>query len=117
MNKIQNSLITDYLLIVQNPTRIKNLDDGIVSLYESVQELKNINKEYNKDTKPEYIRDMIELYINKIHPNAERNRNLKYSYNSIELDDDVSYLIQKPFTIEQVEINFGETPKIISNSR
>jgi hypothetical protein len=117
MNKILNSLVIDYLLIIDNPTRNQNLNDGIISLYQSVQELKNIDKEYNKDTKPEYIRDAIELYINKIHPNAERNRNLKYSYNSIEFDDDVSVLIQKPYTLEQIEINFGETPAIISNIR
>ena len=116
-NKSYNSLLTDYLLIVENPTRQSNLDDGIVSLYENVEELKQLNKNYMNDTRPEYIREMIELYINKIKPNAERNRNLRYSYNSIEPDDNSMYLIQKPFITEQIEINIGETPKIIKNSR
>jgi hypothetical protein len=116
-NKAYNSLLTDYLLIVENPTRQSNLDDGIVSLYENVEELKQLNKNYMNDTRPEYIREMIELYINKIKPNAERNRNLRYSYNSIETDDNSMYLIQKPFITEQIEINIGENPKIIKNSR
>lgn len=117
LNKIYNSLLTDYLLIVDNPTRKMNLNDGIVSLYENIQELKKINLEYNKDTRSEYIRDMIELYINKIHPNAERNRNLQYNHNDIEEYEDKSYLIQKPYTLEQIEINYGETPQIIKNQR
>jgi len=116
-NKAYNSLLTDYLLIVENPTKQSNLDDGIVSLYENVEELKKLNKDYTNDTRPEYIREMVELYINKIKPNAERNRNLRYSYNSIETDDNMMHLIQKPFITEQIEINIGETPKIIKNSR
>ena len=117
INKVYNSLLTDYLLIVENPTRQMNLNDGIVSLYENIQELKKIYDEYRTDTKPEYIRDMVELYVNKIRPNAERNRNLKYSYNSIEQDGDVCHLIQKPYTIDQIEINLGEREQIIKNNR
>ena len=117
MNKIYNSLLTDYLLITDNPIRKMNLNDGIISLYENVQELKTINDNYNKNTKPEYIRDMTELYIHKIHPNAERNRNLKYNNNSIEEKDDKYYLSQQPYTFEQIEINYGDMPKIIKNIR
>ena len=67
--------------------------------------------------KPEYIRDMTELFINKIHPNAERIRNLQYNYNSIEERDEEYHLIQKPYTFEQIEINYGDVPKIIKKIR
>jgi len=117
MNKGYNSLLADYLMIVDNPTREINLNDGIVSLYENVEELKKINKEYKNDSKPEYIRDMVELFINKIQPNAERNRNLKYSYNEVGQEDGVIHLIQKPYTLDQIEINRGEKEKIIKNIR
>lgn len=117
INKIYNSLLIDYLSIVENPTRQMNLNDGIISLYENIEELKRIYNEYKKDSKPEYIRDMVELYINKIQPNAERNRNLRYSYNSIYKEDNVIHLVQKPYTIEQIEINLGEKEKIVKNTR
>lgn len=117
INKIYNSLLVDYLSIVENPTRQMNLNDGIISLYENVEELKKIYDEYKKDSKPEYIRDMVELYINKIQPNAERNRNLRYSYNSIDQEDNVIHLVQKPYTIDQIEINLGEKEKIVKNTR
>jgi hypothetical protein len=116
MNKIYNSLLSDYLQIVENPTRQMNLNDGIVSLYENVEELKKIFKDYSTDSKPEYIRDMVELFINKIQPNAERNRNLTYSYNSVDQEDDVMILVQKPYTIDQIEINIGEKERIIKNT-
>lgn len=117
MNKIYNSILTDYLLTVDNPETKMNLNDGIISLHENIQELKKINMDYKKDNRSEYIRDMVELFINKINPNSERNRNLKFHYNSVETEDDISYLVQKPYTLEQIEINFGESPKIIKNER
>ena len=117
MNKIYNSLLTDYLLIIDNPTLKMNLNEGLISLYENVEELKDIHKEYNKDNKSEFLRDMVELYINKIHPNAERNRHLQFNYNSIEEKENTFCLVQKPYTLEQIEINFGENPKIIKNTR
>lgn len=117
INKIYNSLLVDYLSIVENPTRQMNLNDGIISLHENIEELKKIYEEYKKDSKPEYIRDMVELYINKIQPNAERNRNLKYSYNSIDQEEDVIHLVQKPYTLDQIEINLGEKEKIVKNIR
>ena len=115
MNKVYNSLLTDYLQIVENPTRQMNLNDGVVSLYENVEELKKIYKDYSADSKPEYIRDMVELFINKIQPNAERNRNLTYSYNSVDQEDETMFLVQKPYTIDQIEINLGEKERIIKN--
>lgn len=117
INKIYNSLLIDYLMIVENPTRQMNLNEGIISLYENVEELKKIYEEYKKDTKPEYIRDMVELYVNKIKPNSERNRNLTYTYNSVDQEEDVFNLIQKPYTLDQVEINLGENEKILKNTR
>lgn len=116
MNKVYNSLLTDYLMIVENPTRQMNLNDGIISLYENIEELKKIHKEYASDTKPEYIRDMVESFINRIQPNAERNRNLRYSYNTVDQEDDVMFLVQKPYTIDQIEINLGEKERIVKNA-
>ena len=117
MNKVYNSLLADYLQIVENPTRKMNLNEGIISLYENVEELKQLNKEYKNDSKPEYIRDMVELFINKIQPNAERNRNLNYSYNSVDQEGDNMILVQKPYTLDQLEINLGERDQIIKNKR
>lgn len=117
INKIYNSLLTEYLLTVDNPNIKMNVNEGIISLHENIEELKKINFEYKKDSRSEYIRDMVELYINKIQPNAERNRNLKYNYNSIEEENDTFILVQKPYTLQQIEMNFGEPPKIIKNER
>lgn len=117
INKIYNSLLTDYLLMVDNPDRKININEGIISLHENIEELKKINIDYKHDSRNEYIRDMVELYINKIQPNAERNRQLKYRYNSIEEYDDKLILIQKPYTLQQIEMNFGDSSKIIKNER
>ena len=43
--------------------------------------------------------------------------NLKYAYNAVEYDEknNTYHLIQKPYTIVQLEKNIGQTIKIIKN--
>jgi hypothetical protein len=61
---------------------------------------------------------MVDLYNSKILPNAERIRNLSYSYNSIDDKEDGTHeLIQKPYTLLQLEMNNGNKEKIIKNNR
>lgn len=116
--KDYHSLLTDVLMITDNPTKISNLNDSIVSLYEHVESLKELHKLYYSDEKNELIKDMIELYNSKILPNADRIRNLTYAYNNVDEKEDGTYeLMQKPYTLFQLEMNNGNKEKIIKNNR
>jgi hypothetical protein len=116
--KDYHSLLTDILMITDNPTKLTNLNDSIVSLYEHLEVLKELHKLYNSEEKQELIQEMVDLYNSKILPNAERIRNLSYSYNSIDDKEDGTHeLIQKPYTLLQLEMNNGNKEKIIKNNR
>lgn len=116
--KDYHSLLTDVLMITDNPTKLSNLNDSIVSIYEHIDSLKELHNLYNSEEKQEIIREMIELYNSKISPNAERIRNLTYAYNNVDEKEDGTYeLIQKPYTSFQLEMNNGNKEKIIKNNR
>lgn len=116
--KDYHSLLTDILMITDNPTKLSSLNDSIVSLYEHLETLKELHKLYNSEENLELIKEMIELYNNKILPNADRIRNLTYNYNNVDETEDGKYeLIQKPYTLFQLETNNGNKEKIIKNNR
>lgn len=116
--KDYHSLLTDILMITDNPTKLNNLNDSIVSLYEHIETLKELHKSYTSEEKNEFIKDMIDLYNNKILPNADRIRNLTYNYNNVDENEDGIYqLIQKPYTLFQLEMNSGNKEKLIKNNR
>jgi hypothetical protein len=75
-----------------------------------------IFKDYKDENKPEYIKDMVELYITKIKPVAENIRNLKYIYTGIDYNekDDTYSLIEKPYTINDMELGVNQRNTIIS---
>lgn len=113
-----HSLLTDVLTITDNPIRLNNLNEGVISLYEHKETLKKLNELYIKENTEEIIKEMVELYKNKILPNAERNRNLTYNYNNVDDNEDGTYsLIQNPYTLFQLEMNNGNQEKIIKNNR
>ena len=116
--KVYHSLLTEILMITDNPTKLSNLNDSVISIYEHLESLKELHKLYKSEEKPELIKEMIELYNSKILPNADRIRNITYTYNNVDENEDGTYdLIQKPYTLFQLEMNNGNKEKIIKNNR
>lgn len=84
--------------------------------YNDINTLNNIYKEFEEENKPEYIKDMVELYITKIKPVTDNIRNLKYKYTGIDYneDDDTYTLIEEPYMISDIEYSDGPKNTIIS---
>ena len=101
---------------------VDNKEDNILikkyekMYYNDLNTLNNIFKDYKEENKPEYIKDMVEIYLTKIKPVAENIRNLKYKYTGINYneDDDTYTLIEEPYTISQIEYGDSQENKIIS---
>jgi hypothetical protein len=118
------SNITERLYYVNNIINniANNKEDQILMkkyekmYYNNINILNNIYKDYKTDNKPEYIKNMVELYIEKIKPLAENIRKLKYLYTGIDdnEEDDTYKLIEKPYTINQMEFITGQKNTIIS---
>ena len=111
--------LTELLLITNNPTKKTNIETSTRTLYLIIAELKTLISDFNAEQNEELITDAVELYKGRILPTSERIRNLKYSYNAIEYNDDNNtyHLIQEPYTILQLETDVMEQKiKIIKNT-
>jgi hypothetical protein len=125
-NKLKTELIEEvkkyqkynelYLDII-NPS--KELTTKKKDLVVFVSSFKDLIKNYEVTQDAGHIKDAIDLYINSMNELVIEIRNLKYSYNKIETDDnDMNYLIQQEYTQSQLQIPLPNTQnKIISFKR
>jgi len=111
--------LTELLLITNNPTKKTNIETSTRTLYLIIEQLKTLISDFNAEQNEELITDAVELYKGRILPTADRIRNLKYSYNAVEYNDDNNtyHLIQEPYTILQLEADvMGQKIKVIKNN-
>jgi hypothetical protein len=118
------SYVTEKMYDINNIINniVNNKEDQLLlkkyekTLYNDIHTLNMIFKDYKDENKPEYIKDMVELYITKIKPVAENIRNLKYIYTGIDYNekDDTYSLIEKPYTINDMELGVNQRNTIIS---
>ena len=97
------------------------------NLYDYKKELSDLAKQYADSGNEALIQEMIEVYIGKIRPEAEKLRGFQYAASMIECsdgseymggcDDDIRVLVQEPYTRSQSEISITEEPTVISNSK
>jgi hypothetical protein len=99
---------TKYLDIVDNKERKAILETTNIELHQNILEVKELYKNFQSTKNVAFIKTMVELYISNILENAKTIRNLKYYFNDIEKvstdTDETIFLIQKAYTIEQLEI-------------
>ena len=91
--------------IKNNKEKEKTLNTIEETFEDDKYNLKNIYKEYLTEKKPEMIKDMVELYLTKLKPEAEEIRKLKYMYTGIEKDEDIYTLIEEPYTLDKMEMS------------
>ena len=102
-----------YLEIVDNKEKRNERNKLETELFVEINTFKKMISDYEKSQDVQFVSDAVDFYINTILPNADKLRNLKYSYSHVEYDesDDTYHLIQKPITLEQLEWDLGETPQ------
>jgi len=91
------------------------------------EELSDLAKQYSESGDEMLINNMVENYIGKIRPEAEKLREYQYSQSSIECsngdeymggcDDDLRLLIQKPYMESEAESSPSEEPVVIANTK
>lgn len=129
-NKLKSNIIrsseslknieTKYLDIVDNKEKKNILEEKNIELHKTILEIKELYKNFKSTKNLAFIKSIVELYISNILENAKKIRELKYNFNDIEKistdTDEINYLIQKPYTIEQLEIALNKG-KVNSNKK
>jgi hypothetical protein len=116
----QKNIETKYLNIVDNKEKKSALDNINIELHKSILEIKELHKNYLSTKNEAFIKSMVEIYISKILNDVKTIRQLKYYFNDVEKivtnKDETNYLIQKQYTIEQLELALKQG-KVNSNKK
>ena len=108
-----------YIDTIYNLTNISKINSLNYQLDSNILSFKDLIDNFNKEGDIQYIKDAVELYVNTIKIiNTELN-SLRYKLQEIYKDKDtnISYLIQKTYTLSQLQlIKSGTENKIIAFS-
>jgi hypothetical protein len=91
---------------------IKKLKEEVFNNY--IISIKNSINEFDKTHNTKFILDAVDIYVNTLTPKLKELMDLKYKYNAVEFNADTNtfHLIQKKYTIKDMEYNLDE-PKLI----
>jgi hypothetical protein len=110
-----------YLDVVRNEGRREEADALTAEFYAAVQDFKDVllqGADSNQDSL--FARDAVALYVGKIEPLNQQIMEKKYAYSAVERDpslgNDVFRLVQKPYTLEQLEFEI-DVPSITVEAR
>ena len=116
-----------YLDVVRNEGRREEADALTAGFYAAVQAFKDAvqshspssNRSHNDDD-ASFVRDAVALYVGTIEPLSQKLMETKYVYSAVERDpslgDDAFRLVQKPYTLEQLEFEV-DVPSITVEAR
>jgi len=118
-----------YLDVVRNEGRREEADALTAEFYAAVQAFKDAvqkshsshsNSSHRSDDDASFVRDAVALYVGTIEPLNQKLMETKYVYSAVERDpslgDDAFRLVQKPYTLEQLEFEV-DVPSITVEAR
>ncbi len=117
--------------VISNSENKKMIEQTILDIHESKQKIKSYIKNFKEENNSQYIRDAVEEYENVLKKLTNKLNTLQYSYYTIESHSknessnskkdeklsQVHHLINKQYTIKDIEISIDAEYKIISNKK
>ena len=86
-----------------------------LQLFEFVKDIQENVEESVKTANPQLLKDSVELNIHRVLDLLKDNRELKYSYQAIEQEENGDFrLVQKPYTQAETETVIGDGFKVTS---
>lgn len=105
-----------YLNIVDNKYKKDLLEEAEINLHLNIQQIKDLHKVYNINENKLLLKNVVEKYINEILPLVSSISELEYVYRTIDKIEDENILVEKAYTINELEYPIKES-KIISNKK
>lgn len=98
--------------IINNKEEKEILDKNQETSYLLMDEIKELMDKFNKTENQQFVKDAVEIYVNQLQPLLKKIRETKYSSNRVELENNIYYLTQEKFTIEDIE-SAGVLPEVL----
>ena len=107
-----------YLDVVRNAERREEVDALTAEFYAAVQEFRDRihSPGSGSGQDPSFVRDAVAHYVGNIEPLNRALMEKRYVYNAVEKDNDALRLVQKPYTLEQLEFEI-DVPSITVEAR
>ena len=108
---------TYYNNILDNQDKIKIIREKKDELFILIENMKKLIKQYLEEENNTFLKEGLEIYINYIQPITKELLNIKYSNNSLiieEKDKTIYKLIQEPYTLKDITYSIiGQDNKIL----
>ena len=99
-----NDLFSLYNSITSNTDNKMLLNEKLNEHQALTNDYKEFIKIYKNTNDISYIKDAVNLYINKIKTLDEFILNIKYKYNNVEFNEECKYLIQNKYNLNNLEL-------------
>jgi hypothetical protein len=98
-----------WMNIIDNTEKKNAIKKKQEESYIIINEIKRIIHEFTHTNNNSLIQDAVSMYVNQLTPLLKQLMNLKYQVNQVEYmeDENVYRLIQKEFSIQNLEFNYG----------
>jgi hypothetical protein len=105
LTSLLETYLDEYNSITDNSEKKLELKESIVKSYFYIDEIKESIKQFNQENNTQYVRDIVNIYINNLKPLLNKITDLKYKENIIHYNetDNTYNLIQNQYTIESLE--------------
>ena len=100
--KIYQKNSEKYLIATQNLDNIQDIEKLEETLSFEIFNFKELIANYNSSKSTSFIKEALQLYVNRINDITKNIQKLKYKYQDVENEDGTSVLIQKSFTINDL---------------
>ena len=108
------SYFEEYMKIIDSKENNESIVKETEIIYNFISSIKEAIKNFLETDNTQYVRDAVDIYINSLHPSAEKLLKLKYKENMVwyDTDNNIYRLIQNKYTIGDIEFDTSEEKKI-----
>jgi hypothetical protein len=109
------SYLEEYLDIIDNKQKNNDLKRDQEFFYSFLAEIHNAINLFHSSDNTQYMRDAVDIYVNKLLPLLDKIMTLKYNENKgwYNENDNTYHLIQNKYTFKDIEFDKGQE-KIVS---
>ena len=109
--RISEHYLQMYMDIVHNPTRIEMTGKIQTEVYENIKNMKKMISEFDKTDNLQIINEVVGKYTEDLVPRLKELMDYKYAYSNVEYVDDKYHLVQKKYTIENLEYDISKVER------
>jgi len=102
--------LENYIDVVDNKKKNDTMKNFQVEIYKYVQSIKDLVSQYNRSENVQFIREAITIHIDQLATKIDQLNKIRFPYRKVvyDSDDDTYHLIQKHFTLDEIETNYSK---------